>query len=382
LKRLTWFAVLLVASGTVDVARSGHEFPIYPSYYPHEIHIDAMPPDRAAELLRVGKIQAYVGADPRFQDSPPDSVHAIESLGSFIVVRVNAGSPLANENASACAIAREVIRDIASRGTHITFHPYPITPFQGDYLYHVDQADAAKAALAKRPASGSPALRDLKVRANGALAESLVRPHWYTQGPSWDAAIEEVSVADLIVAASRATNGWVGPPWLRAGWFHAALLLADSADDPVTREHVQDDIRRLESGRYDDAIERINLERALVAGLATSCHAMVAGYTVKREYVSTEYSAGIENIGFDALEGLNSPIFVRTAKLKDFPWNGILSLGTDAPPAAAWNPIGGFSDKFGRLMWAAVGDTALLASPNDAGWMLNRVSDVRATPVR
>jgi hypothetical protein len=109
---------------------------------------------------------------------------------------------------------------------------------------------------------------------------------------------------------------------------------------------------------------------------------VVVGYTVKREYISTEYSAGIENIGFDALEGLNSPIFLRTAKLKDFPWNGWLSLGTDSPSVAAWNPVAGFTDKFGRLMWAAVADSALIPSPNDAGWMLNRISDVQAAPSR
>jgi hypothetical protein len=104
---------------------------------------------------------------------------------------------------------------------------------------------------------------------------------------------------------------------------------------------------------------------------------VVAGYTVKREYISAEYSAGIENIGFDSIAGLNSPLFIRTVKLKDFPWNGWLSLGIDTQPVAAWNPIAGFSDPFGRLMWSALGDPALLPSPNGAGWILNRISDVR-----
>jgi hypothetical protein len=104
---------------------------------------------------------------------------------------------------------------------------------------------------------------------------------------------------------------------------------------------------------------------------------VVAGYTVKREYISTEYSVGIENIGFDSLAGLNSALFIRTVKLKDFPWNGWLSLGIDTRPAAAWNPIAGFSDPFGRLMWHAIGDPALLPSPNGADWVLNRISDVR-----
>ena len=75
-------------------------------------------------------------------------------------------------------------------------------------------------------------------------------------------------------------------------------------------------------------------------------------------------------------------MFIRTVKLKDFPWNGWLALGIDTSPVAAWNPIGGFTDGFGRLMWSALSDAAMLPSPNDAGWMLNRISDVKSQPVR
>ena len=65
---------------------------------------------------------------------------------------------------------------------------------------------------------------------------------------------------------------------------------------------------------------------------------MVAGYTVKREYVNVEFSAGIENIGYDAIEGLPRPIFIRTVKLKDFPWNGWLALGIGSQPARRLEP--------------------------------------------
>ena len=101
------------------------------------------------------------------------------------------------------------------------------------------------------------------------------------------------------------------------------------------------------------AVERINLERDLVGALIGGCRKVVAGYTVKREYFNAEFSAGIENIGYDALDGLNSPMFLRTVKLKDFPWNGWLRSASTARPTAAWNPIGGFTDPFGRLMWFA-----------------------------
>ena len=69
-------AALLAALG---VARGGHELPVYPSYYPHEIAIDAMPPERAADLLGDAKIQAYLGTEPRFPGAVPASLRAPHS---------------------------------------------------------------------------------------------------------------------------------------------------------------------------------------------------------------------------------------------------------------------------------------------------------------
>jgi hypothetical protein len=383
MKGVVAVVIVLVAAVIATVAQSGHEFPVYPSYYPHEIRIGTITADRAPDLLLASKIQAYVGQEPYFGATPPDSIRAVESLGSFVVVRVNPESSRAKDNTSACAAARAVATDMAGRHANFVVHPYPITPFHGDYLYHVDLADAAKKRLlGDSTGAGAPAMRGLKVRATGALAKSLVRPDWSAQGPSWDIEVDEVSAADLAAASTISMNGWLGPPWARKGWYQATLLLAPKVDDLHGHDRLQVDLHRLTTGAYADSVERINLERNIVKALANDCHAMVLGYTVKREYVSVEYSAGIENIGFDAIEGLNSPIFIRTVKLKDFPWNGWLSVGIATPPTAAWNPIGGFTDSFGRLMWSAVGDPALLPSPGDAGWILNRISDVQSKPSR
>jgi hypothetical protein len=378
MKGFVSFAVLLVAAGMTDYAQSGHEFPIYPSYYPHEIRIETMTPDQAGGLLLEGKIQAYIGPEPRFTRATPDSIGVVESLGSLIIVRVNPESPLARDHAATCVLARSVVGEIAARHGPLKFHPYPITPYDGDYLYHVDLAEAAGARIVSKSArTGAAAARRPRVRASSALARSMLPAAWLAPGPPWDVQIDEVSAADLAASSARAINGWIWPPWARMGWTRAALLLASTVDDPRTQTRVRADLDRLESGTYADTVERINLERGLVSALASSCHAVVAGYTVKREYISTEYSAGIENIGFDSVAGLNSPLFIRTVKLKDFPWNGWLSLGIDTRPVAAWNPVAGFSDPFGRLMWHAIGDPALLPSPDGIGWMLNRISDVR-----
>ena len=58
-------------------------------------------------------------------------------------------------------------------------------------------------------------------------------------------------------------------------------------------------------------------------------------------------------------------------KLKDFPWNGWLSVGVEGR-ARRLEPVAGFSDPAGRLVWAAVGDPALLLDPDNARFIPNR----------
>jgi hypothetical protein len=214
------------------------------------------------------------------------------------------------------------------------------------------------------------------VKAEG-FPQTAVPPEWRVRDGDWDAEVVEIALADLIDPARVALNGWQGPPWIRSGWFHAYRLLAGEIDNPPARQRVEAGLQRLEADAFASPPERINLERDFVASLAFGCHAGVIGYRVKREFINVEFSAGIENIAFDAVDGLNAPMFLRTVKLKDFPWNGWLSLGTDGRPNAAWNPIAGFNDRFGRLLWSAVGDPAAVPSPYDSGWVLNRISDVQ-----
>jgi hypothetical protein len=371
-------ALLLTALGLITVARSGHEQSVYPSYYPHEIEIAAVAPERAAELLRAGKLHAYVGKAPSLAIG--DGIGAVESLGAFVVIRLNPDSPRARDETTACATAAALLRDMGQRGNGFVLHPYPVTPWHGDYLHHADRAEAARQRILTSEATLGP--NDLKVRAASALARGLTRAEWLSDGEPWDAAVEEVGAADLVARETVTLNGWLGPRWTRSGWFHAYRLLGPSIAGGAQASQIGADVERLQNAAYAGAAERINLERDLVRSLLSGCRALVAGYTVKREYFNATFSAGIENISFDALEGLSSPMFLRTVKLKDFPWNGWLQLGLEPRASAAWNPVGGFTDPFGRLMWFAIADPAAIPSPYEQAWTLNRFSDVEASPRR
>src|SRR5215831_8708343 len=351
----------------------GHELPYYPSYYPQEIRIEPLDPASATTLLQKSAIQAYIGGDPFPDGKTPANVGAAESLGAYLVVTFNPASDLLHDRERRCAAARQLLTTLAGHTETYRFHPYPVTPYHMDYLYHVDALEASKQAYhARSTESARAAGLTLKVKANGQLAAQLHQPGWQATGDDWDATVEAIEVSALVAGTLNHLNGWMGPLWLKEGWFHAYRLLADHLTDDTARQTAEAIYRRLVNGHYHGLEERLNLERKLVSWLTQGCERVVAGYTVKHEYFSTEYSAGIENIAYDAHTGLNSALFIRTAKLKDFPWNGWLTLGMNGRPSAAWNPIGGFTDDVGRLIWCTVGDPALLPVPHNSSWMANR----------
>ncbi|MFB9266038.1 hypothetical protein ACFFWD_23260 [Bradyrhizobium erythrophlei] len=379
MKRRVTFGFLLSALTVTGAVRAGHELPVYPSYYPHEIEIRTIASDAAESQLQQSKIHAYLGSELRLSGSTPDLIGAVESLGSLVTVRINPKSPYATD-ATTCAAAHAVARKISSNNPDVILHPYPITPLHGDYLYHADLAETAKRRLLS-DTEAFPTIRDLKLKAADAAAKRLLGTEKAAPESDWDAEIGEISLPELVASAMTVINGWLVPPVARSGWYQAYLVLHD-AIDAGTKERVEADLQRIQSGDFTDPVDRINLERALVTALIGDCRHVVVGYTLKREYFNIEFSAGIENIAFDSITGLNAAIFLRTVKLKDFPWNGWLRLGIDAQPASAWNPITGFSDRFGQLMWSAVADPALLPSPYDQAWMANRISEIQAAPPR
>ncbi len=353
---------------------AGHELPFYPSYYPQEIRIQTLPPAAAAPLLKSAALHAYVGADPFAGGRPPADVKPVESLQGYVVMTFNPASPAVANRESRCAAARRIAKSLGQAPGLYVPHPYPVTPYDMDYLEHFDLAQSAKQAYASAPA-GSDAT--LAILARGPLAERLVKAG--AKSGRWDAAIEEVDVEGLLASNSLNLDGWLGPPWLKEGWFHAYLLTAGSVANAADRQAAEGLYRRLSSGAYAGPTSRVDLARQLVSRLVGGCERVVLGYTVRREYFNAEFSQGVENIAWDSQTGFNSAIFVRSVKLKDFPWNGWLRLGISSRAAAAWNPIGGFTDPAGRLLWAAVGDPALLPEPYASGWVANRVTPAAVT---
>jgi hypothetical protein len=372
---LFWIALWIM----LIPAEAGHELPYYPSFYPHEIRVEVVPPEAAATRLQQGTLQAYIGATPHFSEPPPAHVSAVASLHAYLVVTLDGIAAQQWQPEQRCAVAQDMVSVLATGATTYVFHPYPVTPYHGDYLYHFDRVEALQARYLQPPAGRrevSPP--PVTVRGHGALAAQLVRPQWQHMEQAWDATVEEIDIDSLLASHTSSLNGWLQPSWLKAGWFHAYLLLAETMRDSQARAAVAATYERLVHSSYAGLEARLTAERELVALLQQGCERVVVGYTLRQEYVNTEFSAGIENLAYDSHTGLNSPLFVRTVKLKDLPWNGWLRLGVETPPAAAWNPIAGLTDATGRLLWHMVGDVAFFPAPYGGDWVMNRIADYQA----
>ncbi len=356
----------LVLAGTQGSA--GHQVGHYPSYYPDEIRIDVMDPATAGKALGAETVHAYVGGPPSFPGPVPGHVKRVTSLGAFVVLSLEGASARFPSSEARCAAARSILADLRSKNTdRLVFHPYPVTPYHADYLHHVDRIEAVMGALenAVRPA------QPVKVAGRDPLERAIVEAKWCASADAGEFVLRSMPVEELIAAAGGQIDGWSGPPWIREGWFHAYQLLAGGLD-AAQREAVDQDYEALTHGEARSFAEHVDTERRLVAALTDPCRRLVVGYVPREEYFDDRYPEGIENVGYDSLSGLNAPVFVRTAKLKDYPWNGKLHLAVEEGSYVGWNPVAGFEDRMGRLVWSAVGDPAVIAYPANASWMPNR----------
>ena len=368
-----WAAAFLLAPAAVH---AGHEISFYPSFYPQEIRIEPLLPEIAARELAEKKLQAYVGAAPRFAAAVPAHLKSVVSLRSLIVARVNPRSSHGKDREARCQALGRAGEMLADR-PDLVAHPYPITPYHADYFDHADlvpqptqpRSAAGAAALIARAPVGA----QTNTRAPGPNVESPLRPDVRTHPDAWDIELAEVSTAELARLAGLNSGIWPAAPSVKEGWVQAYHLLRGALGDPAARDRADAIHGRLGRDAFKDDVERIELERGLIAALTHGCEQGVVGYRTRAEVYNDDSSSGIENMAVDSHSGFNSPAFIRTVKLKDFPWNGWLRLGLGEAPAAAWNPVAGFDDAPGRLVWATVGDDAYLPVPFNGRVVDNRV---------
>jgi hypothetical protein len=362
-----WCVAALALSTT---AKAGDEVSYYPSFYPQEIRIEPLDPATAAiEFVnKAHTLHAYVGTAANFGDEFPAFLKSVVSLRSLIAVSVNPKSTHAQGRDARCRAVSQAAQVLAKQPDVVPYR-YPVTPYHADYLGHADLVAEIKA-----EAAGGAQISPLKLRTPWGTQMPL--PQGSVDALNWDLDIVELPLGELLRQAGVGANIWQAQPWAKEGWFQAYHILRPGIGDAAQAERADSIYQRLTLGEFKDEVDRINYQRTLVATLSESCERAVIGYRLRRELYNDDFSNGIENIASDSQFGLNSPVFVRTIKLKDFPWNGWLRVGIDERATAAWNPIAGFTDTVGRLIWSAVGDDAFLPITYNSNWLRNRAEIV------
>ena len=366
----TWARLGIVAATlfcAAQIAHAGHEVPYYPSFYPQEIRIEPLDPQAAAREFAsiTDPLHAYLGSAPRFPGAVPADLKSVVSLRSFITANVNPQSTLlyGQGRAGRCTGVVGAVAGLKLPGD-IVVHRYPVTPYHADYLAHIDRVPALAPDVPHQA---------LTYRAAVVGTAPLLGSDVPTDPVAWDLSIDEVPVDELSHAIGAGPSVWMASPFAKEGWYQAYHLLRKAMRDSDAGRRVDAIYQRLTGGESADAAARVNAERELIAALTRDCERVVIGYRLRREFYSDDFSNGIENIAVDSQLGFNSPVVMRTLKLKDLPWNGWLRLGIDTRPTAAWNPVAGFGDAAGRLVWSMVGDNAYLPIPYNSLLVPNRV---------
>jgi hypothetical protein len=382
---LAWTSLLRVRGGALaaallcltSAARAGHEVSYYPSFYPQEIRIEPLDPSEAAKefVNTADPLHAYIGHSPRFSGEAPPHLKSIASLRSFIVASVNAQR--VQDRQARCRALERAAEGLATQ-PDVVIHRYPVTPYHADYIGHVDRTSGGRAILelatTRTSVAADKSSEPLTFDSEPSV-EPLLAPDVRRDSVNWDMRFAEVAVDELRHSANTGSAVWLPPPWAKEGWFQAYHLLRSvtAVGEPGAREPAETIYTRLTHADFKDETERVNLERQLITALSENCERAVVGYRLRREFYNDDFSNGIENILVDSQTGFNSPVFIRTVKLKDLPWNGWLRLGIEGRATAAWNPVAGFTDASGRLVWSTVGDDAFLPIPHNSRWVPNRV---------
>src|SRR5262249_32688094 len=122
-------------------ARADHVVEFLPSYYPHEIRIEAIDIGSAAKRFSSNSVPAYIGGDPFAARPVPATFGHVESLRSYLVLTFN---PAFGERNARCTAGESLVGRLAAEKSGYIFHPYPVTPYHPDYLQHLDLIESVK----------------------------------------------------------------------------------------------------------------------------------------------------------------------------------------------------------------------------------------------
>ena len=333
-------AVLCRPAGGRAASQAGHEVSYYPSFYPQEIRLEPLDPQAAAARIPEQDRSAQPLCRRQRRASTPRSRASEVGL---IACRLHRGVVSPRRKAATVAAPRSPRRPRRGR---LTGHRRP--PLSG--------LRPTMPTISPTPTARSPC------RAPAAPPA----PH--------DVEIEEIPVNDLLRKSGAGAGIWLAPPWTKEGWFQAYRVLRAASATGASAERADALYERRLPGRFKDAAERLDMQRALVAGWR-GCERGIVGYRLRRECLQRRLLQRVENIASDS-----QPDSTRRRgphhEAQGLPLERLAARRHRGAATAAWNPVAGFSDETAGWCGRSWATMPICRSPYNSRWVQNRVEIV------
>lgn len=410
------FAILLLTPlMLVQVALAGHENPFQFSFYPHEIRFFKAKPDEVTNLIYettdtpvVKGLHIYLeplSYEENKQITSSKNIKSLKAIDKIYTILINIPSERTNP-LSLYEFRRSILRYLVDReeiskniaGSEPLF--IPITRFHAEYRYVVNidneirsrwkySENLLRQSINKYLEVSGAVYQDGKITIrNKQVSLSIYSPKNDEIALAISSYIKEKlenigfkihtldykkEEADILINIYdyqnltfynlRNINGiYVGFEQYK-GIFLASIIyhnIATQHDELFKASSLSEqEYASLLQNFIKEGIEKSNEQPILL--------------TYSYYVYNDDFDQGIENMVRSPLTGPLTDVFYRTVKLRLFPWNGWLLVGLNTDKQTYYNPILGFDDAWGKHLWMAMSDSAVVFQPYNTSVEPNRV---------
>lgn len=363
-----------------NIGLAGHENVQYQSYYPHEIRflqVDNL--DSALKLMRntttSGRVQGlhlYMEMSKKEEVSGITSVKFLEQITKIYYLKFSEfnqhlkNKTLRTALSYGCINRVELAKEMKTNPLFI-----PLLPQHRETSYVKDFEEMLKTVNC---GNVSHKLGNLKVGftpAEEAVAEKIVGQIKHNAGSNIN--VEKVRDSDAwdILVAGVDVPGYV---FSKLKYINGVFYGTDSFDGITFIRDLFLAGKNITEQRIKNEADLFLYTRLLVSDWYENSFTHPLMYDLQYYVYNDDYDEGLHNMAWSPLVGFLEPsAFFRTVKIKLFPWNGWLLVGSPSVDKCRFNPFLVPGDATCYGLWSVLSDPAFVLNPYNLTFEPNRV---------
>jgi len=378
------FAILVVTLAItqffVNIGLAGHENVQYQSYYPHEIRflqVDNL--DLAIKLFkntttsgRVEGLHLYLGKTDKAETKANYTLKYLDFITNIYLLRFSEfnqhlrNSTIRSIIAYGCIKRNELAKEMLTSPLFIPLLPYHretsyVKDFE-DRLKTIECTDLLKELKILKVGftAGQADLADKiieQIKSNTGFKLNVVK---VSSSNDWDILVTRIDMSSYFLSKLSYINGvYYGIDVFEGATFIRDLFL-NGKEKPEQRIMSEEDL--------------FLYTRSIVLEWYENGFTYPLMYDTEYYIYNDDYDEGLHNMAWSPLVGLTEPsAFFRTVKIKLFPWNGWLLVGSPTVDKCKFNPFLVPSDQTCYGLWSVLSDPAFVLNPYNLTFEPNRV---------